>query len=139
MIKPGQTTRQAMEALVKVEPICSGCHTLTDPVGFTFENFDAIGRVRRMDNGLPVDTASAPAGIGAVADAVELSAKVAAAPEASACFADGWLAYATMRDGEDDQCSVDGLRKHFADGGQNIRDLLLAVVQSPAFLYSAAP
>lgn len=27
-------------------PVCAGCHTLVDPIGFGFENFDAIGRYR---------------------------------------------------------------------------------------------
>ena len=27
-------------------PTCSGCHRLIDPIGFGFENFDAIGRFR---------------------------------------------------------------------------------------------
>ena len=36
-------------------PACASCHNLMDPVGFAFENYDAIGRWRTRDGGLPVD------------------------------------------------------------------------------------
>jgi hypothetical protein len=38
-------------------PACSGCHQLMDPVGFSFENYDAVGRWRTVDNALPIDAA----------------------------------------------------------------------------------
>lgn len=34
---------------------CASCHNLMDPVGFTLENFDAIGRWRTLEEGIPVD------------------------------------------------------------------------------------
>jgi hypothetical protein len=37
------------------DPSCAVCHNLMDPVGFSLENFDAIGRWRDIDDGRPVD------------------------------------------------------------------------------------
>ncbi len=34
---------------------CASCHNLMDPVGFSLENFDAIGRWRTLEDGLPID------------------------------------------------------------------------------------
>ncbi|HUE70957.1 MAG TPA: DUF1592 domain-containing protein [Pirellulaceae bacterium] len=34
---------------------CASCHDLIDPLGFSLENFDAIGRWRMLDEGEPVD------------------------------------------------------------------------------------
>jgi cytochrome c553 len=34
---------------------CASCHNLMDPVGFSLENYDAIGRWRDMEDGTPVD------------------------------------------------------------------------------------
>ncbi|MCA9217980.1 MAG: DUF1592 domain-containing protein [Planctomycetales bacterium] len=34
---------------------CAGCHALIDPPGFALENFDAVGRWRDSENGVPVD------------------------------------------------------------------------------------
>jgi hypothetical protein len=36
---------------------CASCHRLIDPVGFSLEQFDAVGRWRSMDEGKPVDAA----------------------------------------------------------------------------------
>lgn len=42
---------------------CAGCHNLMDPIGFALENFDAIGRWRDSEHGLPIDvTGSLPNG-----------------------------------------------------------------------------
>ena len=37
------------------DPCASACHAVLDPLGFAFENYDAIGRYRTTDNKLPVD------------------------------------------------------------------------------------
>ena len=36
---------------------CAGCHRLIDPVGFSLEQFDAVGRWRARDEGRPIDAA----------------------------------------------------------------------------------
>jgi hypothetical protein len=36
---------------------CASCHRLIDPVGFSLEQFDAVGRWRALDEGRPVDAA----------------------------------------------------------------------------------
>jgi hypothetical protein len=38
-------------------PACSGCHQLMDPVGFSLENYDAVGRWRTSEDGVPIDSA----------------------------------------------------------------------------------
>jgi hypothetical protein len=39
----------------RASPNCASCHNLMDPVGFSLENYDAIGRWRDMEDGAPVD------------------------------------------------------------------------------------
>jgi hypothetical protein len=34
---------------------CASCHNLMDPVGFSLENFDAVGRWRLLEDGQPID------------------------------------------------------------------------------------
>ena len=36
-------------------PACASCHNLMDPVGFSLENFDAVGRWRSVEEGVPID------------------------------------------------------------------------------------
>ena len=39
-------------------PACASCHKLMDPVGFALENYDAVGRWRDVDGGVPIDAAA---------------------------------------------------------------------------------
>jgi hypothetical protein len=41
----------------RANPACSGCHKLMDPIGFSMENYDAVGRWRTTDEGKPLDVA----------------------------------------------------------------------------------
>jgi len=42
-------------SLHRANPACASCHDLIDPLGFTLENFDAVGRWRAFENSQPVD------------------------------------------------------------------------------------
>jgi len=55
-VKP--TIRQQMEMHRAVEP-CASCHKIMDPIGFSLENYDAVGHWRTTDDGTPID----PAGV----------------------------------------------------------------------------
>ncbi|MEJ7606389.1 MAG: DUF1585 domain-containing protein [Bryobacteraceae bacterium] len=37
-------------------PVCASCHARMDPLGFSLENFDAIGQWRTTQAGRPIDT-----------------------------------------------------------------------------------
>jgi len=50
------TIRQQMEMHRAVEP-CASCHKIMDPIGFSMENFDAVGHWRTTDDGAPINTA----------------------------------------------------------------------------------
>jgi len=49
------------EAMVqhRRNPACAACHSRMDPLGFAFENFDAIGRWRTQSAGVPIDASGA--------------------------------------------------------------------------------
>ena len=36
-------------------PVCAGCHRVMDPIGFSMENFDGIGRWRAKEDGIAID------------------------------------------------------------------------------------
>lgn len=52
--KEPDTFREKLQQHVS-DPNCAGCHEKIDPLGFAMENFDAVGRWRETDGGLPVD------------------------------------------------------------------------------------
>ncbi|MDQ6701367.1 MAG: DUF1592 domain-containing protein [Acidobacteriota bacterium] len=43
----------------RANPACSGCHQLMDPVGFSLENYDAVGRWRTLEEARPIDVSGA--------------------------------------------------------------------------------
>ncbi len=54
-LHPELTTRERV-ALQTRPAGCVSCHAMINPLGFTLEKFDAIGRVRARENGKPVDS-----------------------------------------------------------------------------------
>ncbi|HEY8518880.1 MAG TPA: DUF1592 domain-containing protein [Gammaproteobacteria bacterium] len=52
-----KTLREAMAAH-RSNPECASCHTRMDAIGFAFEHFDAIGRWRDTEGGLPIEDRS---------------------------------------------------------------------------------
>jgi hypothetical protein len=54
---PTMTTRQRVEHQTKAVA-CQACHQVINPLGFSLENFDAVGRFRKEDRDKPVDVSS---------------------------------------------------------------------------------
>ena len=54
---PSFTMREKVTELTS-KPACMSCHVTINPLGFSFERFDAVGRVRATDNKKPVDPTS---------------------------------------------------------------------------------
>lgn len=76
---------------------CSGCHRQIDPIGFTFEHFDADGRWRPTDGAHPIDATGALTGT-AASDAAfdgvaELADVLADSSDVAACYVTQWLRY----------------------------------------------
>jgi mono/diheme cytochrome c family protein len=49
------SVREMLETHRK-NPVCAGCHARMDPLGFSLENFDAIGQWRTKDAGADIDS-----------------------------------------------------------------------------------
>jgi hypothetical protein len=55
--EPGMTTREKVVRLTRNEN-CQSCHAVINPLGFSLEWYDAVGRYRTAENGRPIDAAS---------------------------------------------------------------------------------
>ncbi len=51
---PSFTMREKVTELT-AKPACQSCHVTINPLGFSFERFDAVGRVRATDNNKPIN------------------------------------------------------------------------------------
>jgi hypothetical protein len=134
---PNVPTRVRFEQHRK-DPTCASCHSLMDPLGVAFENYDGIGRFRTMDGGKAVDAASELKGTkasdGPVKNALELLRKLATAPEVRDCFTRQMFRYAFGRNEHmmfDAQTISDG-RAALERSGR-IPDLMVAITTSPGF------
>ncbi len=54
-LHPNLTTRERVTLQTKPD-MCQSCHGVINPLGFTLEHFDAVGRYRDLDNKKPVDS-----------------------------------------------------------------------------------
>jgi hypothetical protein len=79
-VKLEGTLRQKMEQH-RANPSCAVCHARMDPLGFAFENFDAIGAWRDRDDEHEIDPSGVLPGGQKFAGAAELRALLAARPE----------------------------------------------------------
>ena len=118
---------------------CNDCHGVINPVGFTLEHYDAIGRWQddEVISGLPVDASGALVGdvAGPVDGGVELSMRLAQSESVRECFADRWLSQALGAEGEQiDPCTQDEVRAAFVESG-DMRELLASIVVSDAFRF----
>jgi hypothetical protein len=50
-----RSLRETMEEH-RANAVCAGCHKVMDPIGFSMENFDAVGAWRTNDHGAPIDS-----------------------------------------------------------------------------------
>ena len=133
---PGVTTRQRFEEHSHLP--CATCHLLFDPIGFAFENYDGIGRYRTTDNGQPVD-ASGTLDLGGrtvkFKDAVELMPQLATSDQVRDCVATQWMRYLLRREeSKGDLPSLAGVQKTFRDSSYDLRELVVAIVTSDAFI-----
>ena len=55
--QPGAAPKTMRDRLEqhRANPACASCHRAMDPLGFTLENFDAVGAWRALDSGNPID------------------------------------------------------------------------------------
>jgi hypothetical protein len=53
-LHPSLTTRERVTLQTKPEA-CNTCHSLINPLGFSLEGYDAVGRIRSQENGKGVD------------------------------------------------------------------------------------
>ncbi|HET6280197.1 MAG TPA: DUF1592 domain-containing protein [Polyangia bacterium] len=136
-LKPvaGRTLRQAIEAAVAASPVCRACHVIFD-IGFAFERYDALGRVRDTENGAAVDSTANQVGLVMVADALDLGVKAAELPDVAACFARKWLSFAVGLRLPDNQpnASVNVALEVFRANNLDIRALISAITQTALFL-----
>jgi hypothetical protein len=119
----------------RANPSCAACHAVMDPIGFSLERFDLIGRQRETDEGVPVNAA------GTLVDGTTLDgpgslrrALLARREAFVATAAEKLLTYALGRRVEYfDMPAVRAIARDAARDGNRFSALVTGIVQSTPF------
>jgi hypothetical protein len=132
----GTTLREQLEQHRR-NPACAGCHSIIDPIGLTFENFDGIGAYRTMDNGQLIDSAGELDG--APFNSVrEMATALRNDPRTASCIAEQLYDFATgHRHTAGEAGVVAALSDGFAAQGHDFKNLIAGVATSVGFRYLA--
>jgi mono/diheme cytochrome c family protein len=115
---------------------CAGCHAFLDPMGFAFENYDAIGRWRDQEKKQPIDASGSLVRGQTFQNLADL--RTLLVRDMSAQFvknlAENLLTYALGRGIEySDKPTVEEIVKRTRASGDRFQDLIIAVCESVPF------
>jgi hypothetical protein len=128
------TAREQLE-LHRKSPACAACHVKMDPLGFSLENFDAIGAFRQNDAGQVIDvSARMPDGTQFSGLAGLQKILLASKDEFANAFTERLLTYALAR-GVDarDMPAIRTIGRGAAQDGYRIQTIVKGIVHSDPF------
>jgi hypothetical protein len=119
-------------------PVCSGCHSITDPIGLALEKFDGIGAFRAMENDTPIDTTGVLDGV-SFTTVAGLGKAISANKSATQCVAARAFEYATGRTNKDNDALVTALEEAFTADRYRFPALLMRIATMPETYRVPAP
>jgi hypothetical protein len=130
------TLRQRMEQH-RANPTCASCHNRMDPIGFGFENFDAIGAWRTKDGTFPIEPGGTLPSGQSFQTPLELVAVLKQRDgDFRRCFTEKMLTYALGRGLESgDRIYVADIAKAAAGRGDTVSALIQEIVTSEPFRF----
>jgi mono/diheme cytochrome c family protein len=133
--------RQAMESH-RANPVCAGCHSRMDPIGFALENFDGIGAWRDKDNGAKIDASGTLPGGATFTGPAGLAQLILEqhCGEFTSTFTEKLMTYALGRGVEFyDRPAMRSIIRDAAKQDTTIPALIEAIVKSPQFQMRRTP
>jgi hypothetical protein len=132
-----RSIREQME-MHRKNPSCAVCHVRMDPLGFSLENFDALGKWRTSIDAMPIDaSASLPDGtrFDGIAGLRDLLARHQ--EDFARTFTQKLLGYALGRSVEAaDFPAIRQITRNAASGGYRWSSLIMGIVSSTPFTMS---
>lgn len=128
------TLRQRFEQH-RANKACAACHARMDPLGFSLENFDAVGAWRDKDEGLPIDAGGVlPGGKSFSGPTQLLEILDGRKDEFVRAFAEKLLIYALGRGAEThDRCTIQAIANAVARRDYKFSALIQEIVHSEPF------
>jgi hypothetical protein len=120
-------------------PTCASCHTHSDPMGLTLEQFDSIGVRRLKDDGRDIDVSAVMAGK-KFSGGEGLGQYLHDNPKVPACFTRKLYAYGVGANSEElEKSAIQPFLDGFIASGYRLSPLLNAIVTSPQFFRAPPP
>ncbi|MGE4063078.1 MAG: DUF1592 domain-containing protein [Rhodospirillaceae bacterium] len=114
-------------------PVCAGCHKITDPMGLALEQFDGAGVYRVTERGTPIDPSGTLDGKN-FKDAVGLAQALRDHPALTSCLVRRVYSYGTGGPTtREDAPVLTYLNQRFQEQGYRLPDLLRTITLSPTF------
>jgi hypothetical protein len=138
-LQPNMTNRERVEMTTGKGTCGEACHNnLFNPLGFAFENYDAIGKYRTTDRSKPVNAADVyklDGELKSFTNGVELSHLLGEAKQIHSCYVQNMMSYLHGRLlAAEEQPTVDYYARRSRAGMVSLHDLELDIVTSDAFL-----
>lgn len=115
---------------------CAGCHAFLDPIGFAFENYDAIGRWRDQEKKLPIDASGELVRGQKFKDLAELRSVLARdmGDDFTRNLAENLLTYALGRGVlYSDKPAIQSVVTRAKTNGYKFQEMILAVCETASF------
>ncbi len=124
----------------RANALCASCHQRMDPIGFAFENFDAVGAWRDKDGDSPIDASGVLPGGQSFQGPADLKTILRGKRDQfSRCLVEKVLTYALGRGLESyDRCAVDEILDAVRKDEDRFATLIVAVARSGPFLMRTA-
>jgi hypothetical protein len=120
-------------------PACASCHTHSDPLGLTLEQFNSIGERRFKDDGRDIDVSATIANKRFVG-AAGLGQYLHDNPKVPACLVRKLYAYGAGANSEDmEKTTVQPFLDGFVASGYRVPALLKSIVTSQQFFSAPRP
>lgn len=136
--QPGSTARIRL-AEHNENPVCAGCHKITDPLGLPLEGFDGVGTFRTRENGAMLDLSGSLAGV-EFNGAPGLGKTLRDNPGLPICLADKLFRTASGRELQPhEEPFLEYLVETFAASGYRVPDLMRTIALSRTFFAISMP
>ena len=114
-------------------PVCAGCHKITDPMGLALENFDGAGQYRETERGVAIDATGSLDGK-SFTDVKGLAQAMHDHPAVTSCIVKRVYAYGTgSQTTAADAEVLKYLNARFESTGYRVPDLLRTIALSKSF------
>ncbi len=137
-LQPNMTNRERVETTTGAGTCGEACHAIMNPLGYSLENYDAIGKYRTMDRGKPVNAADGypfDEQYKSFANGVEMSHLLAEAKEMHSCYVKNLTGYLHGRlVASEEGPMVDYHARVSRAGMISLRELALTLVTSDSFV-----